>query len=89
MLNTKIQGSAADCTKQGMINVWENLNHGRIVLQVHDELVMSVPKQHAKEEMRRMREAMEDVKFKLPMLSDGEIGARSWARLKKVRDDRG
>lgn len=89
MLNTKIQASAADCTKQGMINVWENLNHGRIVLQVHDELVMSVPKQHAKDEMRRMREAMEDVEFKLPMLSDGEIGARSWARLKKVRDDRG
>ena len=88
MLNTKIQGSAADCTKQGMINVWENLNHGRIVLQVHDELVMSVPKEHAKDEMRRMREAMEDVEFSLPMLSDGEMGTRSWARLRKVKDER-
>lgn len=89
MMNTEIQGSAADCTKQGMINVWENMNHGRIVLQVHDELVCSVPKQHAKKEMERMRDAMEDVKFKLPMLSDGEIGARSWARMKKLEDRRG
>ena len=89
MLNTLIQGSAADCTKQGMINVWQNLQHGRIVLQVHDELVCSVPKEHAKEEMRRMREAMEDVEFKLPMLSDGEMGARSWARMRKVKDSRG
>ncbi|MCK5644852.1 MAG: hypothetical protein KAJ19_28895 [Gammaproteobacteria bacterium] len=89
MMNTKIQGSAADCTKQGMINVWDNMRHGRIVLQVHDELVVSVPKQHAKKEMERMRDAMEDVKFKLPMLSDGEIGARSWARMKKLEDRRG
>lgn len=89
MLNTLIQGSAADCTKQGMINVAQNMQNGRIVLQVHDELVCSVPKEHAKEEMRRMREAMEDVKFRLPMLSDGEMGARSWARMRKVRDDRG
>jgi DNA polymerase-1 len=88
MMNTKIQGSAADCTKQGMINVWDNMQHGRIVLQVHDELVCSVPKQHAKKEMERMREAMEDVAFRLPMLSDGEIGVRSWARMRKVRDER-
>lgn len=89
MMNTEIQGSAADCTKQGMINVWDNLRHGRIVLQVHDELVVSVPKQHAKKEMERMREAMEDVEFRLPMLSDGEIGARSWARMKRLEDNRG
>lgn len=88
MLNTLIQGSAADCTKQGMINVAENMQHGRMVLQVHDELVCSVPKEHAKAEMDRMREAMEDVKFKLPMLSDGETGSRSWARMKKYKDNR-
>lgn len=88
MLNTKIQGSAADCTKQGMINVWDNMQHGRMVLQVHDELVCSVPKEHAKKEMERMREAMEDVKFHLPMLSDGEVGSRSWARMHKVKDKR-
>lgn len=83
MLNTLIQGSAADCTKQGMINAYENMRHGRLVLQVHDELVASVPKAHAKAEMKRMKEAMEDVKFKVPMITEGEIGATSWARLRK------
>lgn len=85
MINTLIQGSAADCTKQGMINTFANLRHGRLVLQVHDELVVSVPKEHAKKEMKRMKEAMEDVKFKVPMLTDGEIGATSWARLRGMK----
>ena len=88
MLNTLIQGSAADCTKVGMINVADNINHGRMVLQVHDEIILSVPRQHAKAEMVRMREAMEDVEFRLPMLSDGEIGRRSWAGMTKVEDKR-
>lgn len=88
MMNTLIQGSAADCTKQGMIQVAQNMQHGRMVLQVHDELVLSVPRRYAKIEMERMREAMEDVKFRLPMLSDGEIGARSWATMRKVKDKR-
>ena len=88
MLNTLIQGSAADCTKVGMVNVAQNMCHGRMVLQVHDELILSVPRQHARAEMVRMREAMEDVEFKLPMLSDGEIGARSWAGMKKFKDKR-
>lgn len=83
MLNTKIQGSAADCTKDGMINTHERLQHSRIVLQVHDELLVSCPKEHAKAEMMRMKQAMEDVKFKVPMLTDGEMGGISWARLKK------
>ena len=85
MLNTLIQGSAADCTKQGMINTAQNMQHGRLVLQVHDELLASVPKEHAKKEMKRMKEAMEDVQFKVPMLTDGEIGATSWARLRKAK----
>ncbi len=85
MLNTLIQGSAADCTKQGMINTFDNMQHGRMVLQVHDELVASVPKEYAKAEMKRMKEAMEDVQFKVPMLTDGDIGAVSWARLRKTK----
>lgn len=89
MLNTLIQGSAADCTKEGLINVFENMNFGRVVLQVHDELVACVPREHAKAEMKRMCEAMEDVKFRLPMLSDGEVGIKSWARMRRVEDERG
>jgi DNA polymerase I-like protein with 3'-5' exonuclease and polymerase domains len=64
--------------------VAQNMRHARTVLQVHDELLLSCPKQHAKTEMRRFREAMEDVSLKLPMLSDGETGGVSWARMQKV-----
>jgi DNA polymerase I len=83
MLNTRIQGSAADCTKEGTINVYDSMGReSRIVLQVHDELLMSVPKAHAKREMIRMRDGMEDVKFNVPMLTDGKIGGVSWARMR-------
>lgn len=86
MLNTLIQGSAADCTKAGMINVAERLSYGRIVLQVHDELLVSVPRKHAKRVNEEMREAMEDVEFKLPMITDGEVATTSWARM--VKEDK-
>lgn len=84
MMNTRIQGSSADCTKRGMVNVDQNMRHGRLVLQVHDELVASVPRRYAREEMARMKEAMEDVVLRLPMLSDGDIGKVSWARLEET-----
>jgi DNA polymerase-1 len=84
MLNYKIQGSAADCTKVGMIQVHDRLEHGRIVLQVHDEILCSVPKQHARRQMGVMRGAMEDVDFRVPMLTEGEAGGVSWARLREV-----
>ena len=85
MLNTLIQGSAADCTKQAMINVDQNMVRGaRLVLQVHDELVLSCPIGRERKGMQMFREAMEDVRFRVPMLSDGEVGKVSWSRMKEV-----
>lgn len=84
MLNLLIQGSAADCTKEAMIQVQDNMGtDSRIVLQVHDELMLCVPRSQAKREMGRMQEAMEDMRFDLPMLTDGKWGLKgeSWARL--------
>src|SRR5882724_4067318 len=43
MLNQLIQPSAADVTKQGMIQVVERVPQARIAIQVHDELVCMVP----------------------------------------------
>lgn len=84
MLNYKIQGSAADCTKVGMVQTHDRLTKGRLVLQVHDELLASVPKGHEREQMRIMREAMEDVGFRVPMRTEGEVAAVSWARMRGV-----
>jgi DNA polymerase I-like protein with 3'-5' exonuclease and polymerase domains len=88
MLNLLIQGSAADCTKIAMLNMHQNmdLRVSRPVLQVHDELLWCTQPSQVKKEMARMREAMEDVKFDLPMLTDGKVSTKngSWASMKEV-----
>lgn len=87
MLNTLIQGSAADCTEEAMIRYDDIKKDGRLHLQVHDELVAGMEKKAARSEMKLLREAMESVEFDLPMLSDGKVGP-SWARAKDFNDQR-
>ena len=82
MLNTLIQGSAADCTKQGMLNVRAACEHTRIALQVHDELLCCVPVGRVKHQVPLIKEALEAVKFRVPMVTDPSVGEKSWGRLK-------
>ena len=46
-INTKAQGTAAELMKKGMINLAQTLKehnlHAQIILQIHDELLLSVP----------------------------------------------
>lgn len=87
-LNHLIQGSAADCTKEAMIRVHNAIRPygGRLVLQVYDEIVTSVPKEDYKQCMSLQKEAMESVEFDIPMLSDGKIGRVSWGEAKDYKD---
>jgi DNA polymerase I-like protein with 3'-5' exonuclease and polymerase domains len=77
MLNYKIQPSAADCTKAGMINVRRDVPQVRIAIQVHDELVCMAPH---KKYGPRIAAAMCDVKFRVPMLAEPKYSTTSWAR---------
>ena len=77
LLNYLIQGSAADCTKQAMINYDSIKKDGRLLLNVHDEIMLDVPTAAAKQEMKLLREAMADVDFDVPMLSDGKSSTHS------------
>ena len=77
MLNYKIQPSAADCTKQGMINVRKQVPEARIAIQVHDELVCMAP---SKKYGPRIVKAMCDVNFRVPMLAEAKYSTISWAR---------
>ena len=43
--NYKIQGSAADQTKEAMIRYCGTTKHGALVLTVHDQLVTQVPEE--------------------------------------------
>jgi DNA polymerase-1 len=82
-INTPIQGSAADIMKRAMIDadraLAEHVPAARILLQVHDELVIEVPEADAPKAVDVGRAAMQDaVKLSVPLVVDGHFG-RSWA----------
>lgn len=83
MPNCLIQGSGADCTKQGIINYSKlQRKDAKFYLNIHDELMSSVPRVHIMSSMCDMREAMEDVEFDIPMLTEGTWSLNNWADLK-------
>ncbi len=61
-VNTPIQGTAADIVKRAMLAVHEQLHQrklqSRMLLQVHDELVLDVPKDELTEVQGLVRDAM-------------------------------
>jgi len=81
LLNYLAQGSAADMTKQAIINYDAARQHGRFLVTVHDEINISVPKKYANAEMKILNLAMADIKIDVPMISDGSVGA-NWAECK-------
>ncbi|MBW2638146.1 MAG: hypothetical protein JRC86_11635 [Deltaproteobacteria bacterium] len=83
LLNILIQGSAADCTKEAIIRYDEIRDESRLLMSVHDELMIDAPTKAASREMKLLKEAMESVAFDVPMLSDGKKGAKSWGEMKK------
>ena len=82
MLNVLIQGSAADCTKQAIINYYAvKPPRHQLLLSVHDELLCLVPEEEFETGMELLRESMERVKFEVPMLSEGKVSATNWAEM--------
>ena len=64
LLNYLIQGSSADCTKEAMIRFHETKDpETTILLNVHDELLCSTPREIERQELDKLREAMESVEF--------------------------
>jgi DNA polymerase I-like protein with 3'-5' exonuclease and polymerase domains len=88
LLNLKIQGSAADCTKQAMLNYHEMGYDDKwpMRLQVHDELLTTAPGRDVKRAHAALKAAMAAVDFKVPMLSDGKVGDVSWHQMTKYKE---
>lgn len=87
LLNYYCQGSAADVTKQALINYHEHpKRRGRFLVTVYDEINSSGGKEPVKE-MAVLREAMECVSEQLdvPMLSEGKWGP-TWGDQKKFEE---
>lgn len=85
-MNAPIQGSAADIIKIAMVKVYNRLNKeklkSKLILQVHDELILNV-KENEEENVRALvKEEMEKaVKLKVPMEVDINEGS-TWYEAK-------
>lgn len=82
-VNTPIQGTAADLIKLAMLRIQAALDAGDtgalLLLQVHDELVLEVPRARVDEVAALVREGMEGaLRLKVPLVVDIHTGA-DWA----------
>lgn len=85
-LNTPIQGTAADLIKLAMIHVdgYLKAHHStaRLVLQVHDELIVEVEEEEAASLAKEIKRIMEEVvHFPVPLCADTGLG-KSWYEAK-------
>ena len=74
-MNTPIQGTAADVIKLAMVRVWQRLRDerltARLILQVHDELIVEAPLEEADKAAQILGEEMEHaVDFAVPLTAD-------------------
>lgn len=85
-MNTPVQGTAADIIKLAMVRVDRALaNEGlqsRLILQVHDELLLECPPEEASRAAELLQQAMEQVvKLQVPLVAEVHSGA-NWAEAK-------
>lgn len=85
-INTPIQGTAADIMKKAMIDVERTLEQAgcksRILLQVHDELVLEVTEDERERVAELVRATMQAAaSLEIPLLADVNFG-KNWAETK-------
>ncbi|OLS03309.1 DNA polymerase I [Tissierella creatinophila] len=81
-MNTPIQGSAADIIKMAMVEVYDALKtrglKSKLILQVHDELIIETIKEELDDVKSIMKDIMESaIKLDVPLKVDIEVGD-SW-----------
>lgn len=81
-LNTPVQGSAADIIKLAMVRVFRALERealqARLILQVHDELIVECPAFEAPRVMEIVTNEMEQaVQLAVPLVAEAKMG-ESW-----------
>lgn len=84
--NMPIQGTAADIIKIAMIKVDRRLEEeglrAKLILQVHDELIVECPEEESERVKALLKEEMEGaVKFSVPLIADAHTG-KTWFEAK-------
>ncbi|MFH2102316.1 MAG: DNA polymerase I [Chloroflexota bacterium] len=87
-INAPIQGTAADIMKIAMLNIPAALAqaglHGRMILQVHDELVLECPKAELEQTTKVVQKTMEDAyPLSIPLTTDARWGS-DWDELQPI-----
>ena len=85
-MNTPVQGTAADIIKLAMVRIDRALREAglrsRLILQVHDELLLECPPEEAEQAAALLREAMEGaIELSVPLVAEVHRGA-NWAEAK-------
>ncbi len=81
-MNAPIQGTAADIIKYAMVKVDRRLKEEnmktRLILQIHDELILEAPKEEAEKAATLLKEEMESAAaLKVPLLVESKT-AENW-----------
>jgi DNA polymerase-1 len=84
-LNMPVQGSAADLIKKAMIDLHAALRQeglrSRLILQIHDELLLEVPEAEAETARALVKRIMEGaLALEVPLVADARLGS-SWAEV--------
>lgn len=82
-MNTPVQGSAADLIKKAMIDVDAALRErkmaSRLILQIHDELLLEVPRAESEAALALVKDKMESaMTLDVPLVVDARVGP-NWA----------
>ena len=85
-MNAPIQGSAADIIKIAMIGVDRELRKrkmkSRLILQVHDELLIEAPEAEVEEVKALLKDQMENAaQLSVPLIADMHTG-HNWYEAK-------
>ena len=87
-INSPIQGTAADIMKVAMIDLYPALEkaglHGRLLLQIHDELMVESPESEVEETLALIHEVMENaIELSIPLTTEAKVG-KNWAEMSVV-----
>jgi DNA polymerase I len=89
-VNTPLQGGAADLIKLAMLGVdralQESKLRARMILQVHDELILEVPQEEVSPAAQLIRERMEQAHpFLVPIVAEVSAG-ENWRDMEEIGD---
>ncbi len=85
-MNMPVQGTAADIIKIAMVRVDEALREqgmqSRLILQVHDELILECPPEEVDKASQLLKESMENViQLRVPLIAEVHHG-KNWSEAK-------